>query len=49
MIAVIGVDFTVPGPPELLTALREPGERCHRGVSGDDGGGGGNPQGPVSD
>ncbi len=33
MIAVLGVDFTVSGPPQLVTALRDLGERCHRGVA----------------
>ncbi|MEU5551213.1 YafY family protein [Micromonospora sp. NPDC047793] len=49
MIAVLGVDFTVPGPPELVTALRDLGERCHRGVSGGDGESGGNCDGPAAD
>jgi hypothetical protein len=32
MVAVIGVDFTVTGPPELVEAVHALGERCRRAV-----------------
>ncbi|WP_165942711.1 YafY family protein [Micromonospora sp. KC721] len=32
MVAVIGVDFTVTGPPELVDAVRALGDRCRRAV-----------------
>ncbi|TDC61308.1 YafY family transcriptional regulator [Micromonospora sp. KC207] len=36
MVAVIGVDFTVAGPPELVDAVRGLGDRCRRAVPGGD-------------
>jgi WYL domain len=32
MVASVGVDFTVTGPPELVDAIRELGERCRHAV-----------------
>jgi len=29
MVAVIGIDFTVTKPPELVEAIRQLGARCH--------------------
>ncbi|WP_172899258.1 WYL domain-containing protein [Micromonospora echinaurantiaca] len=33
MVAVIGVDFTVTEPPELVEAVRALGERCRRALA----------------
>jgi hypothetical protein len=32
MVAVIGVDFTVTEPPELVDAIHALGERCRRAL-----------------
>jgi predicted DNA-binding transcriptional regulator YafY len=32
MVTSVGVDFTVTGPPELLDAIRDLGDRCRRAV-----------------